>query len=544
MAAALTITLAQINPTVGALSANTDKMREVWKNAQSDLVVFSEMALCGYPPEDLVLKPAFLDEIERHVGTLIEFSRNTDTAALIMTPYRAKASKDKPHSDIIHDEEVHNCALLIHHGEILHTISKHRLANYGVFDEKRTFIAGPMPQVIEFKDTRLAVPICEDFWHEDVIASLAAQKPDVLITPNGSPFTVDKQEMRAAKAREVAKAINAPVIYINQVGGQDDLVFDGASFVMDAEGALIHQLKSFEEDVFDYRPGAPAGKKQDPDALQNIYDALVLGLHDYVRKNGFSGVLLGLSGGIDSALSAVIAAEAIGAENVQCVMMPSPFTSQDSLDDAKAQAETLGCPYEIISIEKPMEAFEATIPNLSGTAHENMQSRTRGLILMALSNSNGKMVLSTGNKSEMAVGYATLYGDMCGGFNALKDLYKTQVYALSEWINREREIIPARIITKAPTAELKDNQTDQDSLPEYDALDDILECLIEREMVAADIVARGHDEATVSRVWRMLDLAEYKRRQAPPGVKITSRAFGRDRRYPITNRFFNHRDEG
>ena len=460
---------------------------------------------------------------------------------MLTTPHRVEDTQGKPHDDVVHDEQIHNCVILIHNGEISHVITKHRLANYGVFDEKRIFIPGDMPDVFEFKGLRVAFPICEDFWHDDVMTHLTAQQPDIIITPNGSPFTVDKQNMRIEKAREVCAKAQCPAIYVNQVGGQDELVFDGASFVMDAKGDVAFQAAEFEEGVYDVT--FEDGQFSCPENIaqyigdEELYQALVLGLRDYISKNGFPGVLLGLSGGIDSALSAVIAVDALGADKVQCIMMPSPFTSQDSLDDAAALAENLGCAYETIGIEKAMDAFEDTIPDLKNTAHENMQSRTRGLILMALSNSSGKMVLSTGNKSEMAVGYATLYGDMCGGFNALKDLYKGQVYALSKWRNRDGEVIPGRIITKAPTAELKDNQTDQDTLPEYDVLDDILECLIEHEMSTADIIKRGHDEQTVKRVWTMLDRAEYKRRQAPPGVKITSRAFGRDRRYPITNKF-------
>ncbi len=528
MTGALTFTLAQLNPTVGALTANTDAILRVWKAAKSELVLFPEMAVCGYPPEDLVLKPSFISEIKKSVERICEQSASFKAAALISCPWEIGG-------------KIYNALHVIEGGRVIHTQTKHHLPNYGVFDEQRIFNAGSVPDIFEFHGIKLGLMVCEDMWYADVSAQLKNQGAEILIAPHASPYETIKDDTRVGIAKARAGETGLPVICVNQVGGQDEIVFDGASFVMDAGGEVVFQAEEFIEathdvsfsgGVFECPPSPPA-----LDEMEELYQALVLGLRDYVRKNGFPGVLLGLSGGIDSALSAVIAADALGAKNVQCVMMPSRFTSQDSLEDAKAQAENLGCPYEIISIAAPMDAFESAIPNLANTAHENMQSRSRGLILMALSNSNGKMLLSTGNKSEMAVGYATLYGDMCGGFNALKDLYKTQVYALSRWVNRETEIIPERIITKAPTAELKDNQTDQDSLPEYDVLDDILECLIEHEMATAEIVAKGHDAATVARVWRMLDMAEYKRRQAPPGVKITSKAFGRDRRYPITNKF-------
>ncbi|MEM7650703.1 MAG: NAD+ synthase [Pseudomonadota bacterium] len=527
----LKFTIAQLNPTLGDIAGNSEKILDVWKNADSDLVIFTEMIICGYPAEDLVLKPAFLDSIKTHIDKLCEASKNFKASALISCPW-------------VVDGRTYNAAHFIEGGEIKHTQLKHHLPNYGVFDEQRIFAEGPLPDVMEFRGLKLGVLICEDMWYADVAKHLKDQGAEIFIAPHASPFDTAKDDVRRNMARARTKENLIPLILANQIGGQDELVFDGASFVMDAKGDVLFQAAEFAEGLYDieFKDGAllcPESIAQYSDE-EELYQALVLGLRDYVHKNGFPGVLLGLSGGIDSGLSAVIAADALGAENVHCVMMPSPFTSQDSLDDAAALAENLGCPYQTISIEKAMSAFENKIPELKGVAHENMQSRTRGLILMALSNSSRNMVLSTGNKSEMAVGYATLYGDMCGGFNALKDLYKGQVYALSNWRNRNGEVIPERIITKAPTAELRDNQTDQDSLPEYDVLDDILECLIEHEMDTPEIVKRGHDEATIKRVWQMLDRAEYKRRQASPGVKITSRAFGRDRRYPITNKFFKN----
>ena len=529
------ITLAQLNPTVGDLAGNKAKVLNVWREAESDLVLFSEMIVCGYPPEDLVLKPFFLKRVRETVDALVQESKGFKAAALIGCPW-------------VIDGKTYNAVHLIHDGKIIATQTKCHLPNYGVFDEARIFATGTLPAPMEFNGKKLGVLICEDMWFADTAAQLKDQGAEILLVPNGSPFEISKSETRFDLARKRVAETGLPLVYVNQVGGQDELVFDGGSFVMNADGEIVFRLKAFEEDVVVYCHSAreteeSQNTKGDSSSLPPrndnavIYKALCLGLKDYVLKNGFSGVLIGLSGGIDSALSAVVACDALGAKNVHCVMMPSQFTSQNSLDDAKAMADNLGCPYEIIPIAAPMAAFESVIPDLSDVAHENMQSRSRGLILMALSNSSGKMVLSTGNKSEVAVGYATLYGDMCGGYNVLKDLYKTQVYAVSEWINRDQEIIPARIITKAPTAELRDNQLDQDSLPPYEVLDDILECLIEHDMDVSEIAVRGHAEDEVPRVWRLLDIAEYKRRQAPPGVKITSRSFGRDRRYPITNKF-------
>ncbi len=528
MSKLLTLRLAQLNPTVGDIAGNAEKMLEVWRQSESDLVVFAEMALCGYPPEDLVLKPAFISSIETHIEKLCTDSANFKSAALISTPW-------------VIDDKTYNAVHLIENGKITATRTKHHLPNEGVFDELRIFEPGPLPDPVDFRGHSLGIMICRDMWFPDVAAHLKDRNVEILIVPNGSPFTTKKSQDRQEKARECIKTTGLPLVYVNQIGGQDELVFDGGSFVMDGSGEQVFQGAEFAEATYDIE--FSGGKFTCPESIpqysetEELYQALVLGLRDYITKNGFPGVLLGLSGGIDSALSAAIAVDALGADKVYCVMMPSPFTSEDSLEDARGCAEALGCNYDTMPIDQAMGAFTTIIPGLSGIAHENMQSRARGLILMALSNSTGNMVLSTGNKSEMAVGYATLYGDMCGGFNALKDLYKGQVYALSEWRNREGEVIPKRIITKAPTAELKDNQTDQDSLPEYETLDDILECLIEHEMDTAEICARGHDETVVTRVWKMLDAAEYKRRQAPPGVKITSRAFGRDRRYPITNHF-------
>lgn len=544
MSKSLSLTLAQLNPVVGDLSGNAEKILDVWKASGADLVVFAEMVLCGYPPEDLVLKPSFIEDIEEEVHKLLETSKDFPAAALLSCPWMI-------------DGYIRNAVLLIERGEILYTQPKHHLPNYGVFDEYRIFKAGPLPSPVKFKDHMLGIMICEDMWYRDVARQLKEQGADLLIVPNGSPYETTKDETRHAIAHNRAKETGLPLVYVNQVGGQDELVFDGDSFVLDGHGHSLFQGEEFVEAVYDITLtlGKDGCSLEAPESIpqygdeEELYQALVLGLRDYIEKNGFPGVLIGLSGGIDSALTAVIAADALGPARVHCVMMPSPFTSEDSLKDARECAEALGCNYETMPIDPAMEAFTTIIPGLQGVAHENMQSRARGLILMALSNASGNMVLSTGNKSEMAVGYATLYGDMNGGFNALKDLYKIQVYALSKWRNAHMPkgglgpkgvTIPENIITKAPTAELKANQKDQDSLPPYEELDGILECLIEHDLSIEEICARGFIEKEVRRVWAMLDRAEYKRRQAPPGIKITSRAFGRDRRYPITNHYVKH----
>ena len=517
----ISLTLAQLNPTVGDLDGNATKILDVWTNAESELVVFPELVLSGYPPEDLVTNPNFINAVERKVKALQEASINFEAGALVTCPWRVEG-------------KVYNAALLIHRGKILSATLKHHLPNYGVFDERRVFTSGELPDVVDFKGHKLGIMICEDMWFGDVALHLESQGAEVLIVTNGSPWHTQKRKTREALSQTRAGETGLPLVYVNQVGGQDELVFDGHSFVMDADGEISLQLKGFEEDV------AATGddfEAIESDAMADIYAALKLGLRDYVVKNGFPGVLIGLSGGIDSALSAAIAVDALGADKVQCVMMPSPFTSQDSLYDAEHCAGMLGISYQTIPIEQAMSAFEASIPDLDGIAHENMQSRSRGLILMALSNISGDMVVTTGNKSEMAVGYATLYGDMNGGFNALKDVYKTQVYALAKWRNAQRMVIPERIISKAPSAELREDQTDQDSLPDYAVLDDILHGLIENEDSFEDIAARGYDLALVKKIARLLRLSEYKRYQAPPGTKITTRAFGRDRRYPMTNKY-------
>ncbi len=545
----LAIALAQTNPKVGDVDGNLMKIRQARGEARrlgADLVVFSELNVSGYPPEDLVLKPAFQAACRTAVETLARETSDGGPAMLVGSPW-------------VEDGRLYNAALLLGDGEILARRFKRDLPNYGVFDEKRLFAAGLPQGPISFRDVRLGVMVCEDMWTPEVTETLAESGAELLLVPNGSPYEHEKfdQRIQLAGARTVES--NLPLIYVNQLGGQDELVFDGASFALDADATLKAQLPAWREAVSltRWRRGNNGWRCADGEitapifGLAGVYQAMVLGLRDYVEKNGFPGVVLGLSGGIDSAISAAVAVDALGPSRVRAVMMPSPYTSKDSLDDAAACAAALGIRLDTVSIEPAMAAFSGMVKPLfegrpADTTEENIQSRARGVTLMAFSNKLGHMVLSTGNKSEMSVGYATLYGDMCGGYSVLKDVYKTTVFALSRWRNANRpdgghgpagRVIPERIITKAPTAELKPNQTDQDSLPPYEVLDGILECLVEREMPVEQIVAQGFDEATVRRVWRMLDLAEYKRRQAPPGVKITNRAFGRDRRYPITNGF-------
>ena len=541
----LAIAIAQINPTVGDVAGNAGRIRHARAEAGSaDLVVFPELVLSGYPPEDLVLKPAFQDGCRDACEALAKETADGGPALLVGLPWRENG-------------RLYNAVALLDGGEVAAVRHKALLPNYGVFDEKRVFDAGEMPGPVSFRDVRIGVPICEDIWQPSVVECLEENGAEMLLVPNGSPFEVTKDDVRLNIAVERVVESGLPLAYVNQVGGQDELVFDGASFVLGRDRALRAQLPSWVESVALTRwergadgmecVGGPMAEGGDD--LADIYAAMMLGLRDYVNKNRFPGVVLGLSGGIDSALSAAVAVDALGADRVRCVMMPSPHTSQASLDDALEAVTALGASYETISIEPAMGAFGGMLAGAFGnrgedTTEENIQARARGLTLMALSNKFGHMVLSTGNKSEMSVGYATLYGDMCGGYNVLKDVYKTTVFALSEWRNRNRpegalgpagRVVPQNIIDKPPSAELRPDQTDQDSLPPYDALDDILECLIEDELSVAEIAARGHAVETVERVWRMLDIAEYKRRQAPPGVKLTRRAFGRDRRYPIVN---------
>jgi len=545
MSKTLSLALAQIDPTVGDIAGNVRRVLAAREKARgADLVILPELCLSGYPPEDLVLKDSFLRQIAEAVHDLAAVTRDGGPALLVGAPWKQ-------------DGHRYNAALLLEEGRIASVILKHHLPNYGVFDEARVFVPGPLPAVTPFRGHQLGIMVCEDMWYADVASHLENQGAELLIVPNGSPYESDKQGIRAAQATARVVETGLPVVYVNQVGGQDELVFDGSSFILNEEGRRVCQLHGWTEEVAITEwqqdgtkllplPG-PVAPPLEP--LADIYQAMVLGLRDYVRKNRFPGVLLGLSGGIDSAISAAVAVDALGADKVHCVMMPSPYTSKDSLEDAAEVAKLLGIRLDEINIGPAMGAFAQMLEPLfegtnPGIAEENIQARSRGLALMALSNKFGSMVLTTGNKSEMSVGYATLYGDMCGGYSVLKDVYKTTVFALSRWRNAHKPggalgpagpVMPERVITKPPTAELRHNQKDQDSLPPYDVLDAILERMIEREMGPAEIVAQGFDEAVVKQVFRLLDRAEYKRRQAPPGVKITSRAYGRDRRYPIVN---------
>lgn len=511
----LKIALAQLNFTVGDLAGNKAKILGALRQAGAvDLVVFSEMCVTGYPPEDLVLKPAFQQDSMRVVKEIAAEAKGLP--ALLIGSIWAEEGR------------LYNAALLISEGRILHKQFKHKLPNEGVFDELRVFTPGALPQPFAFRGKKLGILVCEDMWHEDALEHLAGA--DVLLSLNSSPFESAKPMQRQERAAAAVKKTGAPLYYVNQVGGQDEIVFDGASFLMDANGKRVWEFPAWAEHVGEKAEHTPRSEYHD------IYQALVVGLRDYVHKNGFPGVLLGLSGGVDSALVAAIAADALGAEKVRAVMLPSRFTSKDSLEDAAECAKLLGISYETIPIGPAHELLQGQL-KLSGLAEENVQSRIRGIMLMGLSNQTGWMVVSTGNKSEMSMGYATLYGDMCGGYAPLKDVYKTAVYALCHWRNGQGSVIPERIITKAPTAELRENQTDQDSLPPYPVLDGILKYLIEEERSVPEIVGQGFEEATVRRVEKLLKNAEYKRRQAPPGVKITRKAFGRDRRYPITNKY-------
>jgi NAD+ synthase (glutamine-hydrolysing) len=533
----LRIALAQLNLFVGDVGGNAqrviDTAAEARDRLQADLVLFPELALSGYPPEDLL----FHKGMKRQVAAALERVRSEVKGVSVMVGYPDYT-----------EDSIYNAAALIRDGKVVANYHKQELPNYLVFDEKRYFKPGQESCVVEMNGIRVGLLICEDIWEPKPARAAQAAGAQVLVVINGSPYSLNYQRRREDIARARIKDTGLPIVYVNMLGGQDELIFDGGSFAMNAAGEVVQRAPPFKEQLFavdiDLIDGkaVPRSGHIEPELSEeaSVYNALVLGVRDYVSKHRFPGVVLGLSGGIDSALTLAIAVDALGAERVHAVMMPSRYTSQMSLDDAALQARTLGVGYDVISIEGMFEAaLGALKPVFAGrepdTTEENIQARCRGLMLMAISNKTGRMVLTTGNKSEMAVGYATLYGDMAGGFAPIKDCSKLLVYRLAHYRNSITKAIPPRVIERAPSAELRHEQKDSDSLPPYDVLDPILELFIEDNLSVDEISARGFDRATVGRVLEMVKRNEYKRRQAPPGVRISDRAFGRDWRYPITS---------
>ena len=562
----LHIAIAQLNPIMGDIAGNAAKVRAARQEAAvlgADILVLTELFIAAYPPDDMVLKPAFLDACRQAIDDLARETADGGPVVIIGTPWligpRQSGERDAQKDGV----EVYNAVCVLSGGKIAAVRFKHDLPNYGVFDEKRVFDAGPMPGSVAIKGVRIGIPICEDIWGQDVVECLAETGAEILIVPNASPYRRGRLEERLNTIVARVTESGLPLIYVNQVGGQDELVFDGGSMGLNADRSLAFQLPAFVESLalttWQREKGTwickngPITPVEDGDEAD--YEACVLGLRDYVNKNRFKDVVLGLSGGIDSAICTAMAVDALGAERVHCVMLPYLYTSRESLEDAHGVAEATGVRYDIMPIKAAVEGLEAALkPLFEGRerdlTEENLQSRARGTILMSLSNKFGPMVLTTGNKSEMSVGYCTLYGDMNGGFNPIKDLYKMEVFRLCSLRNRWKPVwakgpdgvvIPENILLKPPSAELRDNQKDQDSLPPYEVLDAILVRLVEREMRVSDIVAEGYDLEIVRKIERLLYIAEYKRRQSAPGVKVTGKAFGRERRYPIVNRF---RDPG
>lgn len=547
MTNSLSIAVSQVNFCVGDLQGNSDKILSSYKKAVeqgADILVFSELSLIGYPPEDLILRKDFIDKslekLEYIASKTSSSKTNNKTAILLGSVYRDKGG------------EIFNSAFLLFDGKIQSVTSKHELPDYGVFDESRVFCKGELPKPILFKGVKLGVLICEDIWFEKSSRHLSENGADIFISLNASPFEIAKQEVRENILKTRSLESNLPSIYVNQVGGQDELVFAGLSCFTSSKGDILYRMACFEEDFFITKFDciksefsqlkASQSAATQNNKYQQIYDALTLGLRDYVLKSGFNSVLIGMSGGIDSALVAAIACNAIGAENVNLVMMPSKYTSKDSLKDADDCAKMLEAKIQTIAIEPIIDSFNKRLdPIFKGLeadlTEENIQSRIRGNLLMALSNKFGSIVITTGNKSEMAVGYATIYGDMCGAFNPLKDLYKTEVFALAKYINTIKLAIPENIISKPPSAELRENQKDEDSLPPYEILDEILRNLIENRKSVDDISDMGFEKGLVSKIAKLLKNSEYKRKQSPIGTKITSLSFGKERRYPITSKF-------
>ena len=539
----ISLLVVQSNPVVGNIAFNKQIVIDRLQNNNSDLILFSELMLTGYPPEDLILKPAFMKKVHEAVDEIVNLSKGKHPTVVLGTPW-------------LDEGNLFNAAVVIHDGNILHKHFKMALPNYGVFDEKRIFSNGEKVSVIDFKGINLGIFICEDIWVNQTITEIGEQQIDLAVSLNASPFDINKINEREKKAIEFSKSIAAPLIYVNQVGGQDEIVFDGSSFLNDQE-KVIYKLKycqsESKEFLFDedHKFLIEDTFSDHTDMNDVIYSSLILGLRDYVEKNNFPGVVLGISGGIDSAFSAAVATDALGPSRVKGILMPSKYTSIESNTDASELGNNLGIELMNISINDIVNSYDNTLNDLfSGTekdiTEENIQSRTRGAILMAYSNKFGHMVITNGNKSEVSVGYSTLYGDMCGGFSVVKDIYKTDLFKLSEWRNKNKpslslldknEIIPNNIITKEPTAELKEDQKDSDSLPPYDVLDKVLYHLVEKESSVKEIVDQGFDKELVKRIQNLLYNSEYKRRQAAPGVKISERNFGYDRRYPITNAF-------
>lgn len=534
MSQLLNVVMAQVNLKVGDIHGNVERIitaaRQARDELQGDLIVFPELSLCGYPPEDLLLRSSMQRRIEQGLQRIRQ--EIAGIHVLVGFPWLEEGRR-------------YNACAVYRDGAELAFYRKQQLPNYRVFDEKRYFEPGDSAAVFDYQGVPIGVTICEDIWFAEPMARARAAGARLMLNLNASPFHGGKQPEREAVVGERAHEGGMPVVYVNQVGGQDELVFDGHSFVVDARGQVSQRAPAFVEGLYpviidEALQPQPAELAPVAALEASVYDALVLGVRDYVRKNGFRGVVLGLSGGIDSALVLAVAVDALGAEQVEAVMMPYHYTAQISLDDAEAEARTLGVRYSVLPIAPMVEAFQATLASeFAGlgrdTTEENLQARCRGTLLMAISNKKGYLVLTTGNKSEMAVGYATLYGDMAGGFDVLKDVPKTLVFRLCEYRNRAGEVIPQRVIDRPPSAELSPDQKDEDSLPPYPVLDEILRLYVEQDLSAVDIVAAGFDEETVRRVLRLVDLNEYKRRQAAVGARVTQRGFGRDRRYPITS---------
>ena len=540
------IALAQCDFLVGDIEGNCrkilDSVLKARKQLEANLVVFPELTLTGYPPEDLLLRSGFLNDCEAALEKL-----SVELASCCADIYVLLGHPDKE------GDTIFNTASLLINGKVIASYRKQILPNYSVFDEKRYFTPGDQSCVVDIDGIPAGITICEDIWVDEPIQQAVEKGAKIILNLNASPFFLGRTAEREEQVRQQVRSNKVPVVYVNVVGGQDELVFDGASFVMNAQGDVVMRARSFEENIaaIDVLPSESgdieirvAEIAPELDEESQAFAALVLGVRDYVNKNGFKGAVLGLSGGIDSALTLVVAVEALGAENVEAVMMPSRYTAEMSIEDAQTLAENLKVSHHVIPIEKAFNSFISLLTDefkgtAPGVAEENIQARCRGVILMAISNKKGKIVLTTGNKSEMAVGYTTLYGDMAGGFNVLKDVPKNLVYRLSRYYNtlKGTDVIPKRIIDRAPSAELRENQTDQDSLPDYDILDPIMEAYVERDCSVSEIVALGFDRETVVRVIDLIDHNEYKRRQAPPGIRITPKAFGKDRRMPIVNRF-------